>query len=87
MHKLLKIEKRLPKQYEELKKQLTTVKDWHHKKASVNILGFQRLYQILEENLDDLRVVRIGKVEIEIYVVGFDTKDILANFMMKAVET
>jgi hypothetical protein len=42
---------------------------------------------LLEENLADLTVFRIGSIRIDIYVVGLDADGNLAGIKTKAVET
>jgi Nuclease A inhibitor-like protein. len=48
---------------------------------------FQNLRQLLEQNLTDLKVFRIGRIRIEVYVVGLDHEGNLAGIKTNAVET
>jgi hypothetical protein len=41
----------------------------------------------LKENLRDLKVYRIGRIEIDIYVIGIDSQNNLMGIKTKAVET
>jgi hypothetical protein len=45
------------------------------------------LQKLLEENLEDLIVLRTGRIQIDIYVVGLDAAGNLAGIQTKAVET
>ncbi|HTK37099.1 MAG TPA: nuclease A inhibitor family protein [Pyrinomonadaceae bacterium] len=47
----------------------------------------QNLRQLLEENLGDLKVFRIGRIRIDIYVVGVDREGRLVGIKTRAVET
>ncbi len=40
-----------------------------------------------EKNLRDLKVFKIGKIQIDVYVVGLDAEDNLLGIETKAVET
>ncbi len=42
---------------------------------------------LLEANLRDLRVFKIGEIQIDIYVVGLDVENNLTGIQTKAVET
>lgn len=66
---------------------LTEVKDWFSTSAIENARRFQKLQTLLEDNLDDLAVLRIGRIRIDIYVAGTDRSGNLAGIMTKAVET
>lgn len=66
---------------------LTTIKDWFSKIEIRNARQFERLQKLLEDNLVDLTVLRIGRIQIDIYVAGIDRSGNLAGFKTKAVET
>jgi hypothetical protein len=42
---------------------------------------------LLEGNLRDLRVFKVGRIELDIYVVGINSEGILMGIKTKAVET
>lgn len=48
---------------------------------------FERLKKLLQQNLVEKKVFRIGKKEIDIYVIGLDKENILRGIQTKAVET
>jgi hypothetical protein len=45
------------------------------------------LRQFLEQNLTDLKVFRIGRIRLDVYVVGLDSEGNLAGVKTVAVET
>jgi hypothetical protein len=48
---------------------------------------FSELEKLLEENLNDLKVLKIGRIQIDIYVVGIDADGKAIGIKTKAVET
>lgn len=78
------IEERSP---DEFFSRLTEIKEWFSKAEIRNAGQFERLQKLLEDNLDELTVLRIGLIQIDIYVVGMDTSATLAGIKTKAVET
>jgi len=47
----------------------------------------QNLRGLLEDNLEELKVFRIGRIRIDVYAVGRDREGHLAGIKTKAVET
>lgn len=66
---------------------LTKIQDWFGEEEKRAAEKFARLKETLERNLKDLKVFRIGRIEIDIYVVGLDSESRLAGIRTKAVET
>ena len=66
---------------------LTTEKDWFGEKEKETARRFSALQKLLDENLRDLTVVKIGRIQLEIYVVGLDADNNLIGIKTKAVET
>lgn len=66
---------------------LTKIQDWFTQIETRNSRRFLKLQKVLEENLDDLIVLRTGRIQIDIYVVGVDAAGNLAGIKTKAVET
>ena len=87
LHKLLKNADRKTVKIDALKHRLTAIHEWQNERAAENASGFRRLFQLLEENLEALQIVRFGEVEVEIYVVGFDSEGRIAGIKMNAFET
>ncbi len=44
--------------------------EWKSKEAITTARRYQALVQLLEENLTDLKVYRIGEINISVYVIG-----------------
>lgn len=66
---------------------LTRIDDWFGEKEKERAGRFTRLRQLLTENLRDLKVFKIGRIRLDIYIVGIDQKGCLAGVTTKAVET
>lgn len=66
---------------------LTTFREWFGPREKETAERFKALKAELENELADMKVFKIGKVRIDIYVVGIDKKGRLAGVMTKAVET
>jgi hypothetical protein len=66
---------------------LTTKKDWFGPNEIERAEKFAVLEEILRANLTDLKVVRVGRIRIDIYVVGLDGDGNLIGIKTKAVET
>lgn len=66
---------------------LTAVNDWFGPRERQRAKRFQELKQLLDEELTDLKVFKIGKIQIDIYIVGSDKEGRLAGVRTKAVET
>ena len=66
---------------------LTEIQDWfgdEEKKAAERYL---LLKELLEKNLRNLKVFKVGKIQLDIYVVGLDAENRLLGIKTKAVET
>lgn len=68
-------------------KRLVEIKDWFGEEEKKMAKRFSELRDFLIQNLSDLRVFRIGRIEIDIYVVGIDRAGKIVGFKTKAVET
>jgi hypothetical protein len=79
-----KVETRKPGEFFD---RLTTEKEWFGERERNSAKTFAQLEKLLEENLADLTVFRIGSIRIDIYVVGLDADGNLAGIKTKAVET
>ena len=66
---------------------LTAEQDWFGRDEKRRAKKFEKLKNFLEENLRDLKVFKIGSIEIDIYAVGLNSDGKLAGIRMKAVET
>ena len=66
---------------------LTERQEWFGEEEIVTADKFAELKRLLECNLRDLKVFKIGRIELDIYVVGLDSENNLTGFKTKAVET
>jgi hypothetical protein len=66
---------------------LTKIQDWFGDEESQTAIRFAELKELLERNLTDLKVFKVGRVELDIYVVGLDENGNLMGIKTKAVET
>lgn len=73
--------------FDEVFDRLTKNQDWfgdEEKKVAARYLTLRRL---LERNLIDLKVFKVGRIRINIYFVGLDDEENLSGFRVEAVET
>lgn len=73
--------------FEDFFENLITIQDWFEAEEKASAEKFLKLKKLLEENLKDLKVFKVGKIEIEIYVVGLDEENNLLGIKTEAVET
>ena len=66
---------------------LIEFKDWYREEERKMTEKNIKLKEILEENLYDLKVYKIGKTKIDIYIVGLDEQDNLCGVKTCAIET
>ena len=66
---------------------LTSEKDWHGPNEKARTKHWSILREVLEKYLDHLRVIRVGMIHLDIYVVGVDPSGRLAGVQTKAIET
>ncbi len=66
---------------------LIEMQDWFGDEEKKTAEKYLLLKKTLENNLRDLKVYKIGKVQIDIYVVGLDAENRLTGIKTKAVET
>lgn len=73
--------------FEEFFERLTKFQYWYESEEMAQAKNFYELKKLLKENLRDIKVFRIGKIKIDIYVVGLDAEDRLVGIKTIAVET
>lgn len=66
---------------------LTDIKEWFGERETRRAKKFLELKRLLEENLRDLKVYRLGTVRIEIFAFGIDAGGRLVGIKTSAVET
>ncbi len=52
---------------------LTQIQDWFGEEEMAMAQKFSDLKDLLEKNLKDLKVFKVGKIQLDIYVVGLNT--------------
>ena len=50
---------------------------WHDPTQAENVRKFKRLVKVLTDNLTDIRVYRVGSVQIDVYIVGRVGRDLV----------
>lgn len=73
--------------FAELFNRLTKMQDWFGDEEKATAEKFSALRNLLETNLKDLKVFKVGRIELDVYVVGLDTESNLMGIQTKAVET
>ncbi len=66
---------------------LTETQDWFGDEEKETAQKFVSLKELLEKNLKDLKVFKLGKVQLDVYAVGLDADSRLMGIKTKAVET
>jgi hypothetical protein len=66
---------------------LIEIQDWFGDEERKTAEKYLLLKKLLEKNLRDLKVYKIGKVQIDIYIVGLDVENRLMGIKTKAAET
>ncbi|MFN6538894.1 MAG: nuclease A inhibitor family protein [Nostoc sp. EkiNYC01] len=62
-------------------------KEWHDEQQKQNVKKFQTLVQTLKNNLHEIKVYRIGTINIDVYILGKTPSGDLAGLSTKVVET
>jgi hypothetical protein len=73
--------------FEEFFKPLLEVQDWFGDEEKKTAARFSKLKELLQKELKDLKVFKVGSIELDVYVVGLDAEGVLTGIKMKAVET
>jgi Nuclease A inhibitor-like protein len=75
------------RKFDEFFAKLTTEKDWFGEIEKKKSRRYVKLKQILEENIKEIKVFRVGKISIEIYIIGLDKENNIFGVRTNAVET
>ncbi|MEH1803528.1 MAG: nuclease A inhibitor family protein [Nostoc sp.] len=62
-------------------------KEWHDEIQKQNVPKFKSLVKILQDTFTDIKVYRIGTINIDVYIVGKTPSGDLAGISTKVVET
>ena len=73
--------------FEEMFARFVKVEDWFGEEEKATAEKFAALKSLLEKNLTDLKVFKVGRIELAVYFIGLDREGNLTGFQTKAVET
>jgi Nuclease A inhibitor-like protein len=65
----------------------TTEQNWHNQDDRETVKRYQNLVKILKDNLTQIQVIRVGTINIDVYIVGKTANGELAGIATKVVET
>lgn len=66
---------------------LSATHDWHGPADRLRAKRFRDLSRYLEATLSDLKLIKLGKIRKEVFIVGLDPKGRLAGVRTSSVET
>jgi len=73
--------------FEDFFKRLTEMQEWFGDEETTTANKFLELKELLLKNLKDMKIFKVGKIQVEIYIVGLNSESVLAGVWTKAVET
>src|SRR5215204_3783383 len=73
--------------FDEMFARFIKIQDWFGAEEKATAEKFAVLKGVLEKNLKDLKVFKVGRIELNIYFIGLDGEGNLAGIQTKAVET
>jgi hypothetical protein len=65
----------------------TTPQGWHDAEERKQVNRYQRLVKLMKENLSDLRVFKVGEVQVDIYIAGRSESGDWVGLYTNSVET
>jgi hypothetical protein len=65
----------------------TMDQDWHKEKDKETVAKFRNLVSVLKENLEDIKVFRIGSLYIDVYIAGRAPSGNIAGVSTKQMQT
>lgn len=65
----------------------TQVQDWHDAETTASVKHYQTLVETLKQSLDALTVYRLGRVKLDLYMIGKTATGAVAGLATQAVET
>ena len=72
---------------DEFFKQAASMQDWHGKEGKVTAQKYQSLVKLLKERLTDLKVYRVGSINISVFILGKDQAGDWVGLSTQVVET
>ena len=73
--------------FEEMFSRFTKIQDWFGEEETETAGKFSGLKNFLERNLRDLKVFKIGRIQLKVYFIGLDSQGVLKGIQTDAVET
>ena len=71
----------------ELFEGLTAIQDWYGEEEKATAEKFAELAEVLKSNLRELKLYKVGKIEVDIYIIGLNDENYIEGVKTKAVET
>ena len=68
-------------------RKLIEFREWHTESDRERVRRFRKVQRMITENLSDAKLFRIGRVRLEILVLGHDAEGNIAGIRTRAVET
>jgi Nuclease A inhibitor-like protein len=73
--------------FDEMFARFITLKEWFTEKQRTDAIRFSELKLLLSENLSELKVFKVGLIQVDIFFVGLDAEGCLTGIQTKAIET
>ncbi len=64
-----------------------TDKDWHDSEEADTVKRYQELVRIMKQYLSDLKVYKVGEIEIDVYIIGKTNTGEYAGLATVSIET
>ena len=61
--------------------------DWHDQKEKEEVYRYQALVKLLQEKLTNIKVYRVGEIEIDVYILGKTKFGSISGLATKVIET
>lgn len=74
-------------EFDKFFERLTTEKDWFTTDQRKIAKRFAKLRELLETELEEIKVFRVGRIRIDIYIAGTDKTGMISGVKTFAVET
>ena len=72
--------------FEKFFKPAVTVQEWHNEEEKAEVKRYQELLSFLKDNLENVKVYRVGETEIDVYIIG-QCSGQLIGLKTKVIET
>ena len=68
-------------------KSATRERDWYDRAEKEEVSRYQTLVKLFQEKLTDVKVYRVGEIEIDVYILGKTESGAICGLSTKVVET